>query len=57
MLIGADRVLHQVLQDDADESEESDSSESSNIMSVSMMDDENAIGSDIEVAGPDQSRI
>jgi hypothetical protein len=56
-LIGADRVLHQVLQDNTDESEESDSTESSNIMSVSMVDDENAIGSDIEVAGPDQSRI
>ena len=57
MLIGADQVVHQVQQDDADESDESDSSSSSNNMSISVMDDETAIGTDIEADEPDQSRI
>ncbi len=57
MLIGADRVVHQVQQDDADESDESDSSNSSNNMSVSITNDETAISTDIEVDQPDQSRI
>ncbi len=57
MVIGADRVVHQVQQDDADESDESDSSNSSNNMSVSITNDETAISTDIEVDQPDQSRI
>ena len=57
MLIGADRVVQQVQQDDADESDESDSSSSSSNMSVSVMNDETAIGTDAEVDEPDQSRI
>ena len=57
MLIGADRAIHQVQQDDADESDASDSSSSSNNMSVSIPNDENAIGTDIEADEPDQSRI
>jgi hypothetical protein len=57
VLIGADRVVHQVQQDDADESSESDSSNSSNNMLVSIMNDENAISADVEADQPDQSRI
>ena len=57
MVISADRVVHQVQQDDADESDESESSSSSNHMSVSVMNDETAIGTDVEAAEPDQSRI
>jgi hypothetical protein len=54
VLIGADRVVHQVQQDDADESSKSNSS---NNMSVSITNDENAIATDTEVDQPDQSRI
>jgi hypothetical protein len=54
VLIGADRVVHQVQQDDADESSESNSS---NNMSVSIPNDENVITTDTEADQPDQSRI
>ena len=57
VLIGADRVVHQVQQDDADESDESDSSNSSNNMSVSIPNDGNAIPTDVEADPPDQSCI
>jgi hypothetical protein len=57
VVIGADRVVHQVQHNDADESDESESSSSSNHMSVAIMDDKNAIDSDIEVDQPDQLRI
>jgi hypothetical protein len=57
VLIGADRVIHQVQQDDADESNAYNSLSSSNYMSVSIPNDENVIATDIKVDQPDQSRI
>lgn len=57
MVIGADRVVHQVQQDDADESSESDSSSSSNHMSISIPNEENVISTNVEADQPDQSRI
>jgi hypothetical protein len=57
VVIGADRVVHQVQQDDADESSVSYSSNSSSDMLVSIPNDETAISTDIEVDQPDQSRI
>jgi hypothetical protein len=57
VVIGADRVVHQVQHDSVDESDASDSLSSSNNMSVSIPNDETAVFTDIEVDQPDQSRI
>jgi hypothetical protein len=53
VVIGADRVVHQVQQDNADESDASNSSSSSNKMSISITNDENAIFTDVKADQPD----
>jgi hypothetical protein len=54
VLIGADRVVHQVQQDDADES---DKCNSLNSMLVSIPNDGNTIAAAVEADQPDQLHI